>query len=56
MTKKKLRIVRTVTLWGLYDPLSREMAAFYKHKKLAPAVPAGWHLIQLKGFYIPVRK
>lgn len=56
MTKKKLGIVRNVSLWAMYDPRSREIASFHKYKKQAPRVPDGWHLIQLKGHYIPVRK
>lgn len=54
-TKPKLSIVRTVSVWGSYDPSKREIVSFHKYKYQVPAVP-GRHVIKLKGYYVPVRK
>lgn len=55
MTKKKLAIVRTVTVWASYDPASREIDWLSKYKYNVPVI-RGRHVIQLKGYYVPVRK
>jgi hypothetical protein len=55
MTKKKLAIVRTVTMWGSYDPTRKEISHLAKYKYGVP-VRTGCHVIQLKGYYVPERK
>lgn len=55
MTKKKLAIVRTVKCWCSYDPAARQITWIRKYKYEVPEAP-GRHVIQMKGYYIPVRK
>lgn len=55
MTKKKLSIVRTIKTWCSYDPKRREISHLSKYKYEVPE-RTGCHVIQLKGYYIPVRK
>lgn len=54
-SKKKLAIMRTVSMWVSYDPAKREVVSQHKHKYQVPIVP-GRHVIQMKGYYVPVRK
>lgn len=55
MTKKKAPKVRTVTVWASYDPTTREIDWLSKYKYNVPVL-RGQHVIQLKGYYVPVRK